>query len=444
MPEPRQSFTIDCGQVLEGIDLSQYGGIWAVDDTRFLSEIAAISTLDIGAHIAAAQTEMRRVDGVPMLIDDGVAVIDIQGSLTKAGSSLSGGGSLIRIRQKIRAAAESDDISAIVLRIDSPGGSVSGTQDVGNEVARAAGKKKVVAFVEDLAASAAYWIASQATEVVANNPTALIGSIGAYMALYDLSAQAGQLGIKPVVIKAGKFKAAGFPGTEVTDEQKAIWQELIDQTQSKFNSAIASGRKMSIAQVETLALGRVWMADEARDLGLIDAIKPMEQVITELRGKRRGSRKESTTMSDQKTPATAKEIRETFPNATAEFRESCLVEELTISEAKDRYMRQLAEQNEQLTKERDEAKADQEKARAEAAATKPARPGVVAVETAEADISFDDPIAEWEGEVDKKVAAGMTRQRAVSTLAKQKPELHEAYVVEYNRIHAPKRRKRVG
>jgi len=277
--------SIDVKPIRAIVNLDQYLGLWAVEESRFLAMFNQVAGMDLLAHVTANQdraptaASTRKATGK----SGSIGVIDIQGTMTKAGSSLSMAGSTVLVRQAVRQAADDSDVAAIVLRIDSPGGTVAGTADLAREVARANAKKPVVAFIEDLGASAAYWVASQAGKVIANDKTALIGSIGTFMGLYDLSGAAAMAGVKPVVIRAGKYKGTGFEGTEITDEQKAYWQERIDQIQVEFSAGIAKGRGLSTEAVDKLADGRIHTAGESVALGLIDGIQTLDETIDQLR-----------------------------------------------------------------------------------------------------------------------------------------------------------------
>lgn len=285
------------------IKLNNYDGLWCVEPTRFSQACAMINAMNLTAHVNA-QEPKRAVSGIGRKFDTvsgSIAVIDIQGTLTKAGSSLGGGGT-IEMRQAIRQANEDKSISGIVLLIDSPGGTVSGTSDLANEVTNSA--KPVVAYVEDLCCSAAMWVASQCDEIYANNATALVGSIGTFMGLYDVSKAFENEGIKPILVKSGEFKGGGFPGSKITDGQIAEWQKVIDATQSQFTSAIAKGRGMSLQAASKLATGSCFMAEEATRLRLIDGIKSFNDVVAGMRG--RTSRTARAPMSDNRS---AKEQR---------------------------------------------------------------------------------------------------------------------------------------
>jgi len=132
-----------------------------------------------------------------------------------------------------------------------------------------------------MAASAAYWLASQATEVVAGRAS-LTGSIGAITYLYDMSKMFKEAGIEPVVVSTGELKGVGIPGTEVTDAQKAELQGIIDFYGDEFRSAIVQGRRMSPESVKKLATGEIWPAPAALEHGLVDRMGTFEDVVGEI------------------------------------------------------------------------------------------------------------------------------------------------------------------
>ena len=269
---------------IDQVKLSNYAGLWCIEPTRFTQICGIVNMLDLRAHVAA-QEPKRAVSGIGRKFDTvagTTAVIDIQGTMTKAGSSLGGGGT-VEARKAIRQANENKTVASIILRIDSPGGTVSGTADLAADVK--ATTKPIVAYVEDLCCSAAMWVASQCDQIFANNATALVGSIGTFMGLYDISKAFEKEGIRPILIKAGEFKGGGFPGMKITDAQVAEWQKSIDEIQSQFTTGIAKGRGMSLSAASKLATGSCFMAQEAIRLRLIDGIKTFDEVVAGLRGR---------------------------------------------------------------------------------------------------------------------------------------------------------------
>ena len=461
----------------EPLNLDQYFGLWAVEPSRFMQMFDRVSKMDLGSHVrmqlqveadsdvrekneksSAASSADSRASAPRAAAAGGsssraaakaeektVAVIDLNGTLTKRGSSLSASSSLIRLRQSVRQAAADETVGAILLRIDSPGGTTAGTADLAKEVAAAAEKKPCVAFVEDLCASAAYWVASQCDQIVANDRTAMIGSIGTFIGLYDYSASAAMSGIKAITIKTGKFKAAGFPGSEITAEQQTHFQGLVDSTQAEFSAAVAAGRELSAAQVADLADGRVHLAGDALPLGLIDGIQSFDATLAAMQAKvashttqPKSTLRSTKAMSEQDLEHTANppaaativELKAGCPGASADFLCKQLEKSATLAQAQREFMTEQADRLKATEKELADAKT--------AAAAKTAAPGVdpLGGGTTAAKDPAGDPIAEWNEKVEAvQSARKCDRQTAQGIVGRQNPELRQAFVEAYNAAH---------
>lgn len=209
---------------------------------------------------------------------DGVAVIPLSGPMSKR-LSWWGGASTAWTRAMLKAALADSRVSSILLVLDSPGGHVAGTADLAADVVAANLEKPVVAFVEDLCCSAAYWVASGARAIYANNPTAVVGSIGVYMAVPDVSAAFAKEGIVVHLVTTGPLKGAGAWGTPITEEHLKAWQVEVDDTMGLFEKAVRAGRSMTAPQFAAVSDGGVWVATKAKDLGLIDGIRTLDAVI---------------------------------------------------------------------------------------------------------------------------------------------------------------------
>lgn len=177
----------------------------------------------------------------------------------------------------IDAANADPSVKSILLAIDSPGGQVSGVHDAADKIASSA--KPVRAHVQTLGASAAYWLASQADRVTASRG-AQVGSIGAYMAVVDLSGAAEKEGVKVHVISSGPFKGAGVPGAPINADQLAEMQGRINAIRDEFVADIAKGRGESPTRINESADGRVYSSVESVSRGLIDSLAsdPVEQM----------------------------------------------------------------------------------------------------------------------------------------------------------------------
>ena len=157
----------------------------------------------------------------------------------------------------------------IALLMDSPGGSIQGIYELGERIRAARAVKPVVAYSRSVCASAAYWLAAQASVIYAAT-TAVFGSIGIYAVLYDRSKMFEAAGVRPVLVKAGANKGAGIPGLPVTDEQAAAIQKRVDYVYGLFAAAVTAGRG-GLVKAEDMD-GSDWFAAEAAGRGLVDEI----------------------------------------------------------------------------------------------------------------------------------------------------------------------------
>jgi signal peptide peptidase SppA len=191
-----------------------------------------------------------------------------------------------RYGQAFTQAVNDPNIAAVVLQVDSPGGSVFGVEELGNLIYDARETKPVVAVVDTgMAASAGYWIASQASELVAS-PSSQVGSIGVIAAHDDISKMAELAGVKRTYITApeGGYKAEGNGWEPLSDEARAYAQELVDAYYDSFVGAVARGRKMGEKAVrsEQFAKGRLVTARKALEAGMVDRIETLGQTISRL------------------------------------------------------------------------------------------------------------------------------------------------------------------
>lgn len=212
----------------------------------------------------------------------GVAVIKFEGLVTKRPSFwgwLFGGSASTQTAQEALAAALADSaVRSVLFVIDSPGGTVAGTEELAEAVFRARGAKPVAAYAQDMCASAAYWIAAQAGKVYAN-ATATVGSIGVYAVNVDLSRAYRNEGVEVDVIKSAPGKGAGIRGTQWTPDQKADLQREIDSLGIEFVEAVRRARPAAV----TAADGRCYSAREGLSLGLVDGITTLADLIGEMK-----------------------------------------------------------------------------------------------------------------------------------------------------------------
>ena len=258
--------------------LSDWLGVWAMELSHAQTLLAAIGDIDWPAHLRAFDESKQAREPVAASEFETVttkgknlAVVSITGTMLKSRASMGGGTSTVAVRRQVRAAARDEDVSGILLRIDSPGGTVAGTDLLAREVSEARKSKPVLAQIEDVGASAAYWVASQAGRVYASTQTALVGSIGT---LLTVDKRADGL----AVFRSGPHKGAGLDG-EITDQQAAHLQALVDGLQAQFSEAVARGRRLTSEQVAEVATGATWLAGQAMALRLIDGVQSVEQTL---------------------------------------------------------------------------------------------------------------------------------------------------------------------
>jgi len=197
-----------------------------------------------------------------------VGVVEIKGLLTDSST-------VIKQLDRYR---DDDSIKAIVIRINSPGGAVGPAQEILREVEKIRAKKKIVASLGTVAASGGYYIASGANLIMANRGTAT-GSIGVIMQFANAEALTKKIGLDFFHLKAGRYKDVGSPFRPMTPEDKAYLQGLLDNIYQQFLSDVAHNRKIPLARMKTLAEGRIYSGEEAKQAGLVDEFGNLPDAI---------------------------------------------------------------------------------------------------------------------------------------------------------------------
>ncbi len=224
-----------------------------------------------------------------------VAVINVMGIIAQHASQVDnvsgpGGTSTERVMSSFKAAIADPSVKGIILNVDSPGGNVSGVQALADEIYRSRGRKPIVAQVNSLMASAAYWIGSAADEIVMT-PGAQAGSIGVYALHRDVSAAAEKEGIKFTFISAGKYKVEGNAYEPLTDEARRAAQAGVDAYYQDFVRAVARGRGVPVDKVlKGFGEGRTLKDTLAVKEGLADSIAPLDVTIRRMIGQTRTGR----------------------------------------------------------------------------------------------------------------------------------------------------------
>ncbi len=210
----------------------------------------------------------------------GVAVIHVSGLIASspAGGILSTAvtatpESLIK---QLRRADSDSRVAAVVLRIDSPGGSAAASQEIFEEVKRM--KKPVVVSAADIDASGAYYISCGADEIMANRASE-VGSIGVILSIPNLQELYDKVGVKYVTIKQGKYKDIGSDSRPMTDEEKQLLEKETQEIYEQFIADVASSRNIPVAKVREMATGMVWNGSKAKEMGLIDSLGNYQDAV---------------------------------------------------------------------------------------------------------------------------------------------------------------------
>ena len=210
-----------------------------------------------------------------------VAVIRLNGIITSSGQSgllASGGISPKLVRDYLREAESDGGVKAVVLRVNSPGGSAGASQEIASEIRRfkETTVKPVIISMGDIAASGGYYISAYADRIVAN-PSTLTGSIGVITDFIYVEGLLEKLGLELEIVKTGRHKDMGI--WPLTDEQRKIMQDITDDLYEQFVAAVAQGRGLTAAQVRELATGQLYTGNQALSLGLVDELGDLDKAV---------------------------------------------------------------------------------------------------------------------------------------------------------------------
>lgn len=243
----------------------------------FISAILLIAVLSFVISLLGGKNSYN-ADKVAVAKGDRVAVINVEGTIESGadGTALfaeATGATSGRIMQELREAAKDKSVKAVLLRINSPGGSVTAAEEITREIARfkETSHKPIVATMSDTGASAAYYIAAGCDKIYANAST-LTGSIGVYMGTKNLEELYKKVGISDVMIKSGVHKDIMSNARPMTPEERQILQTMVNEMYEQFLTTVSNGRKIPMDKVRILADGRVYTGKQAKALGLVDEI----------------------------------------------------------------------------------------------------------------------------------------------------------------------------
>jgi signal peptide peptidase SppA len=269
---------------------------WVIQPEK-LTEIQEIYITHLrGEKIDLAGIEARigkPLDNKPKgyTIENGVAVLPIEGVIAKRMNifmKISGGTSSELVGRDIRLALADQDVNSILLYIDSPGGTVDGTQELAREVYAARDTKPVAAFTDGMMASAAYWIGAAAGEIIISGDTAQVGSIGVVARHMDVSKYEEKIGVKTSEIVAGRYKRVASQYEPLSESGRQSIQDAVDHIYTVFLGDVSRFRNLSLDTVkegkaDTIpwADGRVFYGRQAIDAGLVDGVSTLAGIINQ-------------------------------------------------------------------------------------------------------------------------------------------------------------------
>jgi signal peptide peptidase SppA len=259
--------------------------VFSIEPSAFSARMSARDKVNF--QLSANSLAQRSPPPQCYRVVDGIAVIRVGGiMLTQpdfVDQFLGGFTDTRDITRQVELAGVDSAVKAILLRTDSPGGSVDGLAELGDAVRAAARRKPTIGQVEGMAASAAYYAIAGASEIVAGRMD-MVGSVGTIVTIYDVSKAFGEAGIRTVVISTGALKGVGTMGSELTADEEKYLRSIVDAYFADFRRTVMSGRgtHLNLADWSEIATGKVFVAPDAMRLGLIDKFGRMGDTMAAL------------------------------------------------------------------------------------------------------------------------------------------------------------------
>lgn len=232
--------------------------------------LLGVVTIGVGGYLFSQSSG--GLDGGSFLAEK-IGVVTVEGVISDGGRGglLFGPSGARAIMEDLRAAADDDSLKAVIVLINSPGGSPAASHAIYEEITRLRAKKKVVACMTDVAASGGYYVASACDKIVAQGST-LTGSIGVIFGGVSYYGLMKKLGLQNATQTAGKYKDVGSPLRPMNPEEKALLQGMLNDIYGQFVQAVADGRNLKVSRVRQLAEGRVYTGQQAKAVGLVDEL----------------------------------------------------------------------------------------------------------------------------------------------------------------------------
>ena len=204
-----------------------------------------------------------------LMFGEKVAVLEVKGVIADSQPTI----------EQLATFRKDSSVKAVVVRIESPGGGVSPSQELYQEIGRTGREKPVVVSMGSIAASGGYYIASAAQKIYAN-PGTITGSIGVILQFTNFEELLNKIGFRMEIVKSGEFKDVGNPAREMTSEERAYLQTMIDNVHQQFVRDVARGRRMQEEEVREVADGRIFTGEQAKELGLVDELGNLRDAVS--------------------------------------------------------------------------------------------------------------------------------------------------------------------
>src|SRR6266581_5400739 len=229
----------------------------------FLFVLAVFTMVYVALHAGGQQAGIHA-------FGDKIGVVDLDGVILSPGETV----------DQLRKLADDDSIKAIIIHVNSPGGGAAASEEIYREVKRIHDekKKRIVASIETVGASGAYYVSSATNKIYADNGS-VVGSIGVIAEWVNYGDLLRWAKLKQEVLKVGEFKDTGDPSREMTPAERAYMQSLIDNMYGQFVNAVADGRHAKVDDIKSIADGRVWTGEQALSMHLIDQIGDFRTVV---------------------------------------------------------------------------------------------------------------------------------------------------------------------
>jgi protease-4 len=251
MAEPRSSRTL----------------LWIVigGGAFFLFVLAVFTLVYLTLHVGGDNAALRG-------FGDKIGVVELEGVILDPGT----------VVQQVKKFGEDDSIKAIIIHVNSPGGGVAASEEIYRAVKRVRDEKKkhIVASIETVGASGAYYVSSATNKIYADNGS-IVGSIGVITEWVNYGDLLRWAKLKPEVLTVGEFKSTGDPTRDLTPKERAYLQSLIDNMYGQFVKAVAEGRHAKVEDIKSVADGRVWTGEQALAMHMIDQVADFEAVVNE-------------------------------------------------------------------------------------------------------------------------------------------------------------------